>query len=100
MNNEKLEKIRAMFDVLRKEHITMLEMNIINELDSQLMYMETYKDLTDDEYNTLYNEIEYAYLKLEGVALESVVTCAIDNMNKILDEEDDTFSLREEACWY
>lgn len=94
MNNEKLELVRKTIKELEEKHILHLELDIIYELDCQLE-----ETLSDEDYCKLYNEIEYAYLKLEGVALESVVRCALDHIRRILDD-DETFNLREEACWY
>lgn len=94
MNKEKLELIRKTIKELEEKHILVLYLDIVLEIDCQLE-----KELTDEEYSKLYNEIEYAYLKLEGVGLENVVRCAIDNLEKILNDDED-FSLRDEACWY
>ena len=55
--------------------------------------------LTDDEYLKLFNEIAYTYLKLDNVKIESIVRCAIKNMDKILND-DNTFNLKSESCWY
>lgn len=94
MNKEKLDLIRKTIKELEEKHILILDMEIVYEIDCQME-----EDLTDEDYCKLYNEIEYAYLKLDGVALENIVSCAIDNIDKILNN-DENFSLREEACWY
>lgn len=94
MNKEKVELIRKTIKELEEKRILLLDTMIIFELDCQLE-----EEISDDDYIKLYNEIEYAYLKLEGVALESVVRCALDHMEDIINENED-FSLRDEACWY
>ena len=94
MNKEYINEIRKQIHLLHEKHIYLYELNIIDELDSQLM-----DTIPDEEYQKLYNEIEYTYLKVDGVALENIVRCAIDNKNKIVNN-DDTFRLREECCWY
>ena len=92
MNKEKLDLIRKTIKELEEKHILHL-LDIVYELDCQLDF-----DISDEDYCKLYNEIEYAYLKLEGVSLENIVSCALDNFNKIINDED--FNLREESCWY
>ena len=91
---DKINKVRKAIDELNKEHIGVLEIDIIYELDSQID-----SEISDDEYIKLYNEIEYAYLKVENVDIWAVVRCAIDNKDKIINEDED-FSLRDECCWY
>lgn len=93
MNKEKLDLIRKTIKELEEKHILHLELDIVYELGCQLDF-----DISDEDYCKLYNEIEYAYLKLEGVSLENIVSCALDNFNKIINDED--FNLREESCWY
>ena len=94
MNKEQLETIREMIKDLEKEHILMLQLDIVYELDCQLQ-----EKLSDEDYCKLYNEIEYAYLKVEGVDLCNIVECALDHMEDIINENED-FDLREECCYY
>ena len=94
MNKERLELIRNTIKDLENNHIYLIDMIIVNEIDWQLE-----KELTIENYDKLYNEIEYAYRKLEGVDIYTIVKCAIDNIDKILND-DESFSLREEACCY
>ena len=53
----------------------------------------------NNEYLKLFNEIAYTYLKLDNIKIESIVRCAINNMDKILND-DNTFNLKSESCWY
>ena len=94
MNKEDLAKVRRAMQDLEDKHVLLLQLDIVYELDCQLE-----DELSDEDYCKLYNEIEYAYLKVEGVALENIVRCAIDNLDKIL-KDDEEFNLREECCWY
>lgn len=94
MNKEKLNKVRKTIKELEEKHILHIELDIIYELDSQLDF-----DISDEDYCKLYNEIEYAYLKVENVDIGAIVNCALDNFNKIIND-DEEFSLREECCWY
>ena len=93
MNKEKLEIIRKAIKELHKNRILMLEIDIIYELDSQLDF-----DISEEDYCKLYNEIEYAYLKVDHVDIGSIVNCALDNFIKIINDDED-FDLREECCW-
>lgn len=97
MNKEKLEKVRKTIRELHDKHILMLNLDIVYELDSQLGY--EVKALSDDDYCKLYNEIEYAYLKVENVDIGVIVECALNHMEDILNENED-FDLREECCYY
>lgn len=94
MNKEQLEKVRETIKNLEKEHILMLQLDIVYELDCQLQ-----EKLSDGDYCKLYNEIEYTYLKVEGVELGTIVRCALDHMEDIINENED-FDLREECCYY
>jgi hypothetical protein len=89
---EKVNEIRRAIKELEERHILLTDMMIVYEIDCQLD-----RELTDEEYMTLYSNVEYAYFKLEGVSLESIVACGIDNLDK-LDDED--FDFREECCYY
>lgn len=97
MNKEQLEKVRNAIKELKDKHILMLQLDIVYELDCQLGYEK--KALSDEDYCKLYNEIEYAYLKVEGVDLCNIVECALDHMEDIVNENED-FDLREECCYY
>lgn len=94
MNKERLKLVRNTIKELENKNILVLYLNIVLEIDCQLN-----EKISDDDYIKLYNEIEYAYLKLEGVSLDNVVSCAIDNLEKILNDDED-FNLRDESCWY
>lgn len=94
MNKEKLELIRETIRDLDKKHLTMLSLEIVYEMDCQLE-----EELTEEDYDKLYNEIEYVYLKVDDIDLGTIVRCAIDHIRRILDN-DETFDLREEVCWY
>lgn len=93
MNSEKLKEIRKTIKDLHNKNILLLDLNIVFELDCQLTSV-----IEEDEYLKLYNEIEHAYLKLENVAIETIVYCAINNKDKILNDDDD-FDLIEESCY-
>jgi hypothetical protein len=94
MNREHLKEVRETIKELNKKHILMMQLDIVYELDCQLDF-----DISDEDYCKLYNEIEYAYLKVENVDIGVIVRCALDNFNKIINDDED-FDLREESCWY
>lgn len=94
MNSEKLKEIRNIIKDLHDRKILLLDLDIVFEIDCQLD-----RKLSEEDYLKLYNEIDYAYLKLDNVSLGTVVYCAINNIDKILNDDED-FDLREESCWY
>lgn len=94
MNSEKLKEIRNIIKDLHDRKILLLDLDIVFEIDCQLD-----RKLSEEDYLKLYNEIDYAYLKLDNVSLGTVVYCAINNIDKILNDDED-FNLREESCWY
>ena len=87
-----IERIRKEIKELEKKNIGILDLQIVYEIDCQLD-----KELTEEEYSKLYSNVEWAYLKLEGVALDSIVACGIDNLDRL---DDDDFDFREECCYY
>ena len=89
---EEVNEIRRAIKELEEKRITINDIMMVYEIDWQLD-----RELTDEEYMTLYSNVEYAYFKLEGVSLESIVACGIDNLDKL---EDEDFDFREECCYY
>ena len=94
---EKIKETRKAIEYLRENNILILTIDIVYELDSQLGYEK--KDLSDDDYCKLYNEIEYAYLKIDNVDIGTIVECALDHKDDIINENEE-FDLREECVWY
>lgn len=79
MNISKIDKIRKTIDKLHNTGISLIDLNIIYEIDSQLD-----KKISDDDYLKLYRGIKNAYLTLENIAIESIVECVIDNIDELL----------------
>ena len=94
MNKAGLNELKNTYNYLYKKDIYAYQLTIIDELECQLTC-----NITDDEYLKLFNEIAYTYLKLDNVKIESIVRCAINNMDKILND-DNKFNLKSESCWY
>ena len=94
MNKTGLNELKNTYNYLYKKDIYAYQLTIIDELECQLTC-----NITDDEYLKLFNEIAYTYLKLDNVKIESIVRCAIKNMDKILND-DNSFNLKSESCWY
>lgn len=94
MTNE-LKELRKIYKDLYSKSIYAYKLEIIDELECQTDENE----LTDEEYQTLYYEIEHAYFKLEGVSIEAITRCALEHKDEIIND-DENFDLREEACWY
>ncbi len=91
---ENINKIRKTIDELHKKHILVMDIDIIYELDCQLG-----EELAEEDYLKLYEEIRHAYLKTNNIDAGTIVYCALENKDKILNE-DENFNLREEVCWY
>ena len=94
MNNE-LKELREIYKDLYSKSIYAYTLEIIDELECQTDENE----LTDEEYQKLYYEIEHAWFKLDGVSIETITRCALENKDKIMNDDED-FDLREESCWY
>ena len=91
---DRIKNTRKVIEELKEKGVSVLAIDIVYELDCQLQ-----EELSDDDYCKLYNEIEYAYLKVENVDIGAIVECALDHMEDILNENED-FDLREECCYY
>lgn len=89
-----IKELREIYKELYNKHIYAYKLAIIDELECQAE-----EELTDEEYQTLYWEIENAYMKLENVAIESIVRCALHHKEDIMNDNEE-FNLREESCWY
>lgn len=94
---DRIKNTRKVIEELKEKNVSVLSIDIVYELDCQLGYER--KDLSDDDYCKLYNEVEYAYLKVENVDIGTIVQCALDHMEDILNENED-FDLRKECCYY
>lgn len=94
---DRIKNTRKVIEELKEKDVSILAIDIVYELDCQLGY--EIKDLSDDDYCKLYNEIEYAYLKVSNVDIGTIVECALDHKDDILNENED-FDLREECCYY
>lgn len=94
---DRIKNTRKVIEELKEKDVSVLAIDIVYELDCQLGY--ELKDLSDDDYCKLYNEIEYAYLEVSNVDIGTIVKCALDHMEDILNENED-FDLREECCYY
>ena len=89
---EKVNKIRNKIKLLENDGISILDLQIVYEIDCQLD-----REITNEEYSRLENMVEWAYLKLDGVALDIIVRCGIENLDRL---NDDNFDFIEECCWY
>lgn len=94
MTISELKDLKWTFKKLYNNQIYAYKLQIIDEIECLLE-----KKLSDEDYLSLYTEIEYAYLKLDNVSINSITRCAIDNLDRILNG-DETFSLRNSACAY
>lgn len=90
---DRIKNTRKAIKELKEKGVSVLNIKIVYELDCQLE-----NEISDEDYCKLYNEIEYAYLKVD-VALDKIVGCALDHMKDIINENED-FDLREECCYY
>lgn len=93
MNSIELKEIRKTIEDLHNRKILIMDLDIIYELDCQLN-----DKLSENNYLKLYNEIRHAYLKLDNIDIGTIVYCALNNQDKILND-DENFDLREECCY-
>ena len=91
---ESINKVRKTIDELHKKHILVIDIDIIYELDCQLN-----EEISEEDYIKLYEEIRHAYLKINNIDVGTIVYCALENKDKIIND-DESFDLREEVCWY
>lgn len=95
MNNiNELKEIKKVYKSLYNRGIYAYKLQIIDELECILE-----EELTDEDYLKVFNAIENAYLKLDNVSIWAITRCAVDNIDKIIND-DETFNLRDRACWY
>lgn len=87
-----VERIRNEIKRLESENISVLDLEIVYEIDCQLE-----NEISDSRYSNLKANVEWAYLKLDGVPLENIVRCGIENLDKL---DDENFDFREECCYY
>ncbi len=93
MNNE-LKELKALYQDLYSKSIYAYKLEIIDELECQLE-----NEISDEDYQKLYYEIERVYFKTEGLSIENITRCAVDNLDKIINE-DSNFDLQRECYWY
>lgn len=93
--NKELKELKEIYKDLYNRKIYTYKLEIVDELECQ----PEENELSDEEYQTLYYEIENAYFKLDGVSIENITRCALENKDKIMNDDED-FDLREESCWY
>ena len=91
---ESINKVRKTIDELHKKHILVMDIDIIYELDCQLN-----EEISEEDYIKLYEEIRHAYLKTNNIDVATIVYCALENKDKIIND-DESFDLREESCYY
>lgn len=87
-----IEKIREEIKRLKEENISILDIQIVYEIDCQLE-----EELSPEDYSKLYSNVEWAYLKLDGVALDSIVSCGIEHLDEL---DDESFDFRDACCYY
>lgn len=77
---ERFKKYKEIMNELNDRGVSLLELEIWNEIDCQLD-----KELTDNQLDILYCTVERAYFKGEEVDLSVLVNYCINNINKIYD---------------
>lgn len=76
----RFEECKQIIKDLENKGISMLELEIWNEIDCQLD-----KELTDNQLGILYCTVENAYLKAEDITIEQLVRYCIEHLDKIYD---------------
>ena len=76
----RFEECKQIIKDLEKKGISLLELEIWNEIDCQLE-----EKLTDNQLDILYCTVERAYLKAKDITIEQLVKYCIRNIDKIYD---------------
>lgn len=88
------DEMRNIIKELEAKNIYVNDLYILNEIDYALE-----RELTEKEYDTLYGAVSFVCMKTELISLHTIVRCAMDNLDKILNK-DENFDFLKEACWY
>lgn len=89
-----LKEYKKAYKSLFNRGIYAYKLQIIDELECLLE-----EKLKEEDYLKLFNAIENAYLKSDTLSVWPITKCAVDNIDKILND-DETFNLKDRACWY
>ena len=93
--NKEIKELKTIFKDLYNKNIFPYKLMIIEEIE----YYNKDKEISDDDYNKLYYEIEDAYFNLDCVSVEAITRCALNNIDRILKNES-SFDLKNESCKY
>lgn len=74
----KMENYKEVIKDLEKRGITLLDLEICNEIECQQD-----KELTEQQLELIYNTVERAYLKSSEITIEELVRYCIKNVDKI-----------------
>lgn len=89
-----LKEYKKAYKSLYNRGIYAYKLQIIDELECLLE-----EELKEEDYLKLFNAIENAYLKSDILSVWTITRCAVEYIRRILDD-DETFNLRDRACWY
>lgn len=89
-----LKEYKKVYKSLYNRGIYAYKLQIIDELEFLLE-----EELKEEDYLKVFNAIENAYLNSDILSVWTITRCAVDNIDKIIND-DETFNLIDSACWY
>lgn len=87
-----IKEIRKTIKELENNKISILDLNIVYEMDEQLLCNDNI-NITDEEYRLLFDEIKYAYLKIDEISLFRLIDYALKNKSTIIDDKNNLYDL-------
>ena len=90
-----MKELEKVLKELNDKHINIADLEILEEINYQSeFYLE--KKLNDKEKQLLFDLINRAWLKSEGLPIHVITTTALDNLDEL--EKMTTWELVERAC--
>lgn len=90
-----MKELEKILNELNGKNINLGDLEIIQEINYQSYCMEI--TLEEEEKELLFNRIHTAWLKSEDLAIHTITTAALENLENLKDMS--TRELVEESCW-
>lgn len=91
-----MKELELTLELLEKKNINIMDLDILSEIKWQAQYYLEI-ELSEEEKNMIFEQVQRAYLKSEGIPIHVITTAAMDNLDKLKDMS--TYDLVEESCW-
>ena len=90
-----MKDLEKVLEELRERNINILDLEIANEIKWQLE--ENGRKFNEDEKQKIWDYVDKAYLKSEGLTIEAITRAIIKNFDEL--DNMDIWDLIEEACY-